>query len=68
MAQIARDYRKISPDIVAQVLVRIEQKFNDWNVRLSKMTAGGGIGLLSLVRYLKFQLALYQIRRGLTGL
>ena len=66
MAQIARDYRKISPDIAAQVLVRIEQIFNDWNVRLSKMTAGGG-GLLSLVRYLKFQLALYQIRRGLAG-
>jgi glycosyltransferase involved in cell wall biosynthesis len=65
MAQIARECRKIPPDIAAQVLVTIEQKCNDWNVRLSKMITGGGAGLLSLVRYLKFQLALYQIRRGL---
>jgi glycosyltransferase involved in cell wall biosynthesis len=65
MAQIARECRKIPPDIAAQVLVTIEQKCNDWNVRLSKIITGGGPGLLSLVRYLKFQLALYQIRRGL---
>jgi hypothetical protein len=65
MAQIARECRKIPPDIAAQVLVTFGQKCNDWNVRLSKMITGAGAGLLSLVRYLKFQLTLYQIRRGL---
>ena len=64
MAQIARECRKIPPDIAAQVLVTIEQKCNDWNIRLAEMITGGA-GLLSLVRYLKLQLALYQIRRGL---
>ena len=67
MAQIARECRKIPPDIAAQVLVTIEQKCNDWNIRLADMIIGGGAGLLSLVRYLKLQLALYQIRRGLAG-
>jgi glycosyltransferase involved in cell wall biosynthesis len=67
MAQIARECRKIPPDVAAQVLVTIEQKCNDWNIRLAAMITGGGAGLLSLVRYLKLQLALYQIRRGLTG-
>ena len=67
MAQIARECRKIPPEIAAQVLVTIDQKCNDWNVRLTTVITGGGAGLRSLVRYLKLQLALYQIRRGLTG-
>ena len=67
MAQIARECRKIPPEIAAQVLVTIDQKCNDWNVRLTTVITGGGAGLRSLLRYLKLQLALYQIRRGLTG-
>ena len=67
MAQIARECRKIPPEIAVQVLVTIDQKCNDWNVRLTTVITGGGAGLRSLLRYLKLQLALYQIRRGLTG-
>jgi len=65
MAQIARECRKLPPNIASPVMVTIEQKCNDWNIRLAEMITGGGASLLSLARYLKFQLALYHMRRGL---
>jgi len=65
MAQIARECRKIPPDIAAPVLQTIEQKCKDWDIRLMLLISGGGAGLLSLGRYFKLQLALKQIRRGL---
>ena len=65
MAQIARECRKIPPDIAAPVLQTIEQKCKDWDIRLMPLISGGGAGLLSLGRYFKLQLALKQIRRGL---
>ncbi len=65
MAQIARECRSIPPTVAAQVLVTIEQKCIDWNVRLMTMTTGGGACVRSLIRYLKLRFALYQIRRKL---
>jgi hypothetical protein len=67
MAQIARECRKIPPDIAAQVMVTIEQKCKDWNIRLANLITDAGAGLPSLGRYLKLQIALYQIRRALAG-
>ena len=65
MAQIARECRKIAPDVAAPVLATIEQKCTAWNIRLMNIMTGNGGGLLSLGRFLKLQLALYQIRRSL---
>jgi hypothetical protein len=66
MAQIARECRNIPPEIATRVLTTIEQKCKAWNIRLTDMLLGGGAGLRTLVRYIKFKLALRQIRRGLT--
>jgi hypothetical protein len=46
-------------------LATIEQKCSAWNIRLMDIMTGDGGGLLSLGRFLKLQLALYQIRRSL---
>jgi hypothetical protein len=56
----------LSLSMQARVLVTIEQKCKDWNVRLAVMITGAG--LESLGRYLKPLLVLYQIRRAPTGL
>ena len=65
MAQIARECRNIAPDVAAPVLATIEQKCSAWNIRLMTIMSGDGDGLRSLGRFLKLQLALYQIRRSL---
>jgi hypothetical protein len=44
----------------------MEQKYNDWNIWLTELITAG-TGLLSLLRYLKFQIVLCPIRDGLAG-
>jgi glycosyltransferase involved in cell wall biosynthesis len=66
MAQIARECRKIPPGSAAPVLDTIEQKCRQWNIRLFDLIVIDRLGLRSISRYIKLQLALRQIRRNLS--
>jgi glycosyltransferase involved in cell wall biosynthesis len=66
MTQIARECRKIPATTARDVLATIEQKCDAWNIRPIGTILSGSAGVGSLWRYLKFQLALLQIRRNLS--
>jgi hypothetical protein len=66
MTQIARECRKIPPDSAKPVLEMIEQKCRQWNIRLFHLILVDRLGLRSISRYIKLQLALRQIRRNLS--
>jgi len=66
MAQIARECRKIPPASAAPVLETIEQKRQQWNIRLFDLIVIDRLGLRGISRYIKLQLALRQIRRNLS--
>ena len=66
LVQIARECRKIPADSASAVLDVIEQKCRDWKLRLPDLLSAGGLGLRSINRYIKLQLALRQIRRNLS--
>ena len=65
LAQIARECRKIEPASAAPVLEVIEQKCEQWNMRLADLLLRDKLRLRELARYVKLQLALSQIRRKL---
>jgi glycosyltransferase involved in cell wall biosynthesis len=66
MTQIARECRKIPPASAEPVLDTIEQKCRQWNIRLFDLIVVDRLGLRSISRYIKLQLALRQIRRNLS--
>ena len=65
MAQIARECRKIPAGNAAPVLSAIEEKCRQWNIGLFRLMAVDRLGLRTISRYIKLQLALRQIRRNL---
>jgi glycosyltransferase involved in cell wall biosynthesis len=67
MTQIARECRKIPAASAEPVLNTIEQKCLQWNIRLFHLIFGDKLGLRTLSRYIKLQLALKQIRRNLSN-
>jgi hypothetical protein len=66
MTQIARECRKIPRASAEPVLDTIEQKCQQWNIRLFDLIVVDRLGLRSISRYIKLQLALRQIRRNLS--
>jgi glycosyltransferase involved in cell wall biosynthesis len=66
MAQIARECRKIPATSAMPVLDTIEQKCGQWKIRLFDLIFVDRLGLRSISRYIKLQLALRQIRRNLS--
>jgi len=65
MTQIARECRKIPAASAAPVLDTIEQKCRQWKIRLFDLIVIDRLGLRTISRYIKLQLALGQIRRNL---
>ncbi|MCP4469933.1 MAG: glycosyltransferase family 2 protein [Gammaproteobacteria bacterium] len=63
--QIARECRKIEPASAAPVLDVIEQKCEQWNIRLGDLLFGDKLPLRDIGRYVKLRMALRQIRRSL---
>jgi glycosyltransferase involved in cell wall biosynthesis len=66
MVQIARECRKIPPASAEPVLDTIQQKCRQWNIQLFDLIVIDRLGLRSISRYIKLQLALRQIRRNLS--
>lgn len=66
MTQIAREVRIISPAYAEQVLQAIEQRCQQWNIRLFHLIFRDKLGLRSISRYIKLQLALSKIRQNLS--
>jgi glycosyltransferase involved in cell wall biosynthesis len=66
MAQIARECRHIPADSAAVVLSVIEQKCRQWKLGMLKTAVVDRLGLRAVIRYIKLQLALRQIRRNLS--
>ena len=66
MTQIAREGRKIPPDNAQPVLEMIEEKCRQWNIRLFDLVVLDRLGLRSISRYIKLQIALMHIRRNLS--
>ena len=66
MTQIARECRKIPATSARSVLDTIEQKCRQWNIRLFDLIVIDRLGLRTINRYIKLQLALGQIRRNLS--
>ena len=66
MAQVARECRKIPATSAAPVLDTIEQKCRRWNIRLFYLIVIDRLGLRTISRYIKLQLALRQIRLNLS--
>ncbi len=65
MTQIARESRNISAANAAPVLEVINQKCADWKIGLFQLILRDRLGLRTIFRYLKLQLALKQIRHNL---
>ncbi len=66
LTQISRECRKISAPSAAEVIDVIEQKCRQWNIRLLPLILRDRLGLRSINRYIKMQLALKQIRHKLS--
>ena len=66
MAQIARECRKISSTSAADVLDTIMQKCRQWDIRLFHIIFRDRLGLRSISRYIKLQVAIKQVRRNLS--
>lgn len=67
MTQVARECRKIPAASAKPVLKTIEQKCQQWNIRLFHLIFSDRLGLRTVSRYIKLQLALKQIRRNLSN-
>lgn len=65
MAQIARECRNIPTASAAKVMETIDHKCQQWNLRLLPLVLHDRLGLRSISRYIKLQLAIKQIRRNL---
>ena len=65
MNQIARECRRIAPASAAPVLSVIEEKCEQWNIRLVDLLVRDKLPLRDISRYVKLRLALRQIRRNL---
>lgn len=66
LTQIARECRKIPAASAAPVLQVIEQKCRQWNIGPRQLIFRDGLGLRSISRYIKLQLALRKIRQNLS--
>jgi glycosyltransferase involved in cell wall biosynthesis len=66
MTQIARECREIPPLLAKKVLQTIEQKCQQWDLRLFRLLTRDRLGLRGISRYIKLQLAIKQIRRNLS--
>ncbi|MCP4391924.1 MAG: glycosyltransferase family 2 protein [Gammaproteobacteria bacterium] len=66
MTQMARECQKIPAASAAPVLQVIDEKCRQWNIRLSHLILRDRLGLRSISRYIKLQLALKQIRHNLS--
>ena len=66
LAQISRECRKIPAASAAEVIDFIEQKCRQWDIRLLALVLRDGLGLRTVSRYIKLQLALRQIRHRLS--
>jgi glycosyltransferase involved in cell wall biosynthesis len=66
MTQIARECRKIPAASAAPVLEVIDQKCRQWQISLLHLILRDGLGLRTVSRYIKLQLALKQIRHNLS--
>ena len=65
MTQIARECRKIDPASATSVLGVIEEKCEQWNIRLVDLLVSDKLRLRDISRYVKLRMALRQIRRNL---
>lgn len=65
MNQVARECRKIAPASAAPVLSVIEEKCEQWNIRLVDLLVRYKLPLRDINRYVKLRIALRQIRRNL---
>jgi len=65
MTQIARECRKIDPASATSVLGVIEEKCEQWNIRLVDLLVSDKLRLRDISRYVKLRMALWQIRRNL---
>ncbi len=66
MAQIARECRKIPSASAKEVLDTIMRKCRRWDIRLFHLIFRDRLGLRSISRYIKLQLAIKQVRRNLS--
>ena len=66
MTQIARECRKIPASSAAPVLEVIDQKCRQWKIGLLQLILRDRLGLRTVSRYIKLQLALKQIRHNLS--
>lgn len=66
MTQIARETRKISPELARSVLSEIERRCRRWKINLSQLLLRDRLGLRSISRYIKLKLALARIRQNLS--
>jgi len=66
ITQIAREARKISPVLARPVLQEIEKRVQRWDLNLRQLLLRDRLGLRSLSRYVKLQLALVKIRQNLS--
>ena len=66
LTQISRECRKISTVSAAEVIDVIEQKCQQWDIRLLPLILRDRLGLRTISRYIKLQLALKQIRHRLS--
>lgn len=66
LVQIARECRKIPASSAAAVVKVIEQKCQQWDVGLLTLILRDRLGLRTISRYIKLQLALRQIRHKLS--
>jgi glycosyltransferase involved in cell wall biosynthesis len=66
LVQIARECRKIPASSAASVLAVIVRKCREWQLGLLNIVIVDRLGLRSISRYIKLQLALRQIRRNLS--
>jgi len=66
MNQIARECRKIAPASAAPVLSVIEEKCEQWNIRLVDLLVRDKLPLRDISRYVKLRMALRRIRRNLS--
>jgi len=66
MTQIARECRKIPDASAAPVLEVIDKTCRQWKIGLAQLLLRDGLGLRTISRYIKLQLALRQIRHNLS--
>ena len=65
LAQIVREAREIDAEHITDVLQTVDQTCRNWDIRLPRLLRER-VGLRSLIRYAKLQLALRQIRAAQT--